>query len=77
MKSFVRPLALLTLAVTSLFSGACAVAPVNDGTQYLAKGTETPSNLPHNRPEKWEGQGALGGLGNISGQGGGGVFGNR
>lgn len=76
MKSLVRPLALFALSAASLLLGACATAPANDGTQYLAGG-EKPTTLPWNRPEKWEGQGALGGLGNISGQGGGGAFGNR
>lgn len=76
MKSLVRTSALAVLTATSLFLGACATAPVNDGTQYLA-GNEKPSNLPWNQPQKWEGQGQLGALGNLSGQGGGGVFGNR
>lgn len=76
MKSLVRSLTLLALATVSLFSGACAVAPPNDGSQYLT-GTEKPSTLPWNQPQKWEGQGALGGLNNLSGGGGGGVFGNR
>jgi len=75
MKSLVRSFALLALATVGLLAGGCA-APANDGTQYLT-GTEKPSNLPWNAPQKWEGQGALGGLNNLSGGGGGGVFGNR
>lgn len=61
----------LTLCTVVVFLGACATVPVTDGTQYLANG-EKVSSLPWNKPQTWEGQGALGAL---AGQGG--NFGGR
>lgn len=57
-----RLLALATLAAGALGLSACSTT-ANDGTQYLAGG-DRPSALPWNRPENWEGRGALGALGN-------------
>ena len=57
-----RFLALAALAAGALGLSACSTT-ANDGTQYLAGG-DRPSSLPWNRPESWEGRGALGAMGN-------------
>ncbi len=66
MKTAVFAFRLLTLAALAagvLGLSACSTTGPNDGTQYLAGG-DRPSTLPWNRPESWEGRGALGALGN-------------
>lgn len=57
MKKFTLLLILLTV-----FLGACAT---DEKTSSIETDNQRVSTIPWNKPEKWEGQGQLGGLGGL------------
>ena len=62
-----RLVALVAITGAALGLSACVGTQPTDGSQYLAPG-DRPSTIPWNKPESWEGKGALGNLSGNSGK---------